>query len=181
MQGSPDASLIRVALVEDDAHFRDAFAAAIAEAGDMTLVSVASTRAEGMKALQLPPADVLLVDLGLPDGSGIDVIRAAQILWPACHAMVSTTFGDEAHVIQSIEAGAAGYLLKDSVPRKMVEEIRSLNAGGSPISPLIARQILTRFRPRAFGCAGPAGRRAAHHAVSTRAGSAGTHHQGLCL
>ncbi len=180
MQGSPDASLIRVALVEDDAHFRDAFAAAIAEAGDMTLVSVASTRAEGMKALQLPPADVLLVDLGLPDGSGIDVIRAAQILWPACHAMVSTTFGDEAHVIQSIEAGAAGYLLKDSVPRKMVEEIRRRQPD-QPADRAPDPDALPPARPRAIGCAGPAGRRAAHHAVSTRAGSAGTHHQGLCL
>jgi DNA-binding NarL/FixJ family response regulator len=60
--------------------------------------------------------------------------------------MVSTTFADEMHVMQSIEAGAAGYLLKDSAPERMVFEIRSLYAGGSPISPLIARQILMRFR-----------------------------------
>ena len=143
-----DASLIRVALVEDDVHFRDAFSAAIQAAADMVLAVVATTRAEGMKALDQPAADVLLVDLGLPDGSGIDVIRAAQVRWPACHAMVTTTFGDESHVIQSIEAGAAGYLLKDSEPARIIEEIRSLNAGGSPISPLIARQVLLRFRQK---------------------------------
>jgi DNA-binding NarL/FixJ family response regulator len=61
--------------------------------------------------------------------------------------MVSTTFADEKHVIASIEAGAAGYLLKDSSPKKIVDEIRALHAGGSPISPRIARQILLRFRP----------------------------------
>ena len=60
--------------------------------------------------------------------------------------MVSTVFGDEAHVIQSLEAGATGYLLKDSTPALTVEEIRNVHAGGSPISPLIARQLLTRFR-----------------------------------
>ena len=99
--------------------------------------------------LQGPPADVLLVDLGLPDGSGIDVIHAAIIRWPSCNIMVSTNFGDETHVMRSIEAGAAGYLLKDSSPAKIVDEIRSLASGGSPISPIIARQILARFRPAA--------------------------------
>jgi DNA-binding NarL/FixJ family response regulator len=87
-----------------------------------------------------------VVDLGLPDGSGIDVIRAAQIHWPDCGIMVSTAFGDEAHVMRSIEAGATGYLLKDSHPGNMMEEIRSLYRGGSPISPLIGRQVLMRFR-----------------------------------
>ncbi len=142
----PASRLIRVALVEDDVHFQNAIATAIDNATDMTLVSVSGTRADGLKALQSAPADVLLVDLGLPDGSGIDVIRAAHRLSPDCAVMVCTTFGDEAHVLQSIEAGASGYLLKDSAPDNMLAEIRSLHGGGSPISPLIARQILTRFR-----------------------------------
>jgi DNA-binding NarL/FixJ family response regulator len=111
----------------------------------MVLSSVSSTRAQALQALGAEPADVLLVDLGLPDGSGIDVIRAALVRWPDCNVMVSTAFGDEQHVIRSLEAGAAGYLLKDSAPQSMLSEIRSLHAGGSPISPLIARQILMRF------------------------------------
>lgn len=138
---------IRVALVEDDVSFRNAVTAAIESASDMELTGVASTRRHGLQLLEGEPANVLLVDLGLPDGSGIDVIRAAHARWPACSTMVSTAFGDETHVMQSLEAGAAGYLLKDSAPERLVFEIRSLHAGGSPISPLIARQILTRFRP----------------------------------
>lgn len=138
---------IRIALVEDDVSFRNAVAAAIESAPDLVLTGVASTRASGLQLLDEPPRDVLLVDLGLPDGSGIDVIRAAHARWPTCSTMVSTAFGDESHVIQSLEAGAVGYLLKDSAPERLVHEIRSLHAGGSPISPLIARQILTRFRP----------------------------------
>jgi DNA-binding NarL/FixJ family response regulator len=66
--------------------------------------------------------------------------------WNRCSIMVSTNFGDETHVIRSIEAGASGYLLKDSTPAKIVDEIRSLASGGSPISPIIARQLLARFR-----------------------------------
>ena len=148
MQTPTDRPLTHVALVEDDVHFQHAISAAIKASDDMRLVSQASTRAEGMRALEQAPADVLLVDLGLPDGSGIDVIRAAQVQWPTCAVMVCTTFGDEAHVLRSIEAGAAGYLLKDGAPASMLDEIRILLGGGSPISPLIARQILTRFRDR---------------------------------
>lgn len=140
------ASRIHVAIVEDDLGFRSALARALLAAPDMRLATTAGTRAEGIALLQGPPVDVLLVDLGLPDGSGIDVIRAAARLWPACSIMVSTNFGDETHVMRSIEAGAAGYLLKDSSPLKMVDEIRSLANGGSPISPIIARQVLARFR-----------------------------------
>lgn len=139
-------ALIQVALVEDDVHFQNAITAAIDGSPDIHLASLSSTRAAGLQALNGPPADVLLVDLGLPDGSGIDVIRAAHTNWPTCAVMVCTTFGDEAHVMKSIEAGASGYLLKDGAAGDMLAEIRGLHAGGSPISPLIARQILMRFR-----------------------------------
>lgn len=146
MPASISTSPIRVAFVEDDVDFQLVLRNTLELAPDMVLVSAASTRAAGLNALNGEPVDVLLVDLGLPDGSGIDVIRAAHATWPNCAIMVSTAFGDEMHVMQSLEAGAAGYLLKDSAPKSMVTEIRSLYQGGSPISPLIARQILMRFR-----------------------------------
>ena len=157
MQPSSTPSQIHVALVEDDVHFQNAIVTAIAASPDIRLMSLASTRAQGLQSLHSAPADVLLVDLGLPDGSGIDVIRAAHEQWPTCAVMVCTAFGDEAHVLQSIEAGASGYLLKDSEPENMLHEIRSLHSGGSPISPLIARQILMRFRaaPSAAAPAAP--------------------------
>ena len=143
---SPEPLHIHVVIVEDDLGFRNALSRVVQAAPDMRLTGVAGTRAEGLVLLQAPPADVLLVDLGLPDGSGIDVIRATVLQWPSCSIMVCTNFGDETHVMRSIEAGAAGYLLKDSSPAKMIDEIRSLASGGSPISPIIARQVLARFR-----------------------------------
>lgn len=142
---------IHVAIVEDDPNVCDALRRVLQAAPDLHLSAVVGTRQEGLALLQGPPADVLLVDLGLPDGSGIDVIRAAVRQWPSCNIMVSTNFGDETHVIRSIEAGAAGYLLKDSSPSKMIDEIRSVASGGSPITPIIARQVLARFRQGAPG------------------------------
>jgi DNA-binding NarL/FixJ family response regulator len=145
----PDSAspLLTVALVEDDIGFQNSFAAAIGNADDMALVCTAHNVAQAKAMLDRDPLDVLVVDLGLPDGSGIEVIRAAHAAWPECGIMVSTTFADEKHVIASIEAGAAGYLLKDSSPEKIADEIRALHGGGSPISPRIARQILLHFRP----------------------------------
>jgi DNA-binding NarL/FixJ family response regulator len=141
------ATPLKVALVEDDAAFQEAFRTALAGAPDMAMVGVAATAAEARAMLAEPPVDVLVVDLGLPDGSGIDVIHEAHVRWPGCAIMVATTFADERHVISSIEAGASGYLLKDSPLPTIAQDIRVLHAGGSPISPRIARQVLMRFRP----------------------------------
>lgn len=137
---------LRIVLVEDDVRFSDMLAAAIDDAADMLLVTRVATVAAGSRLLQGPPADVLLVDLGLPDGSGVALIQSAREAWPHCDVMVYSVFGDEASVIRSIEAGATGYLLKDTPAPRMVEEIRHLREGGSPISPRIARHVLTRLR-----------------------------------
>lgn len=146
---------IRVGIVEDDIRVNQSLAAAVNMAADMQLAWSETTRAGALSALARHPVDVLLVDLGLPDGSGIDVIREAHDRLPRCDVMVCTIFGDEAHVLQSIEAGAHGYLLKDSPSGTIAEEIRLLRSGGSPISPLIARLVLGRLRP-ALPSSGPA-------------------------
>ena len=138
---------LKVALVEDDAAFQQAFRNALAAAPDLLMVGVAATAAEARAMLGEAPCDVLVVDLGLPDGSGVDIIGEAHSRWPGCAIMVATTFADERHVIASIEAGASGYLLKDSPLPTIAEDIRVLHGGGSPISPRIARQVLMRFRP----------------------------------
>lgn len=101
--------------------------------------------------LDLRKPDVLLVDLGLPDTSGIEVIRHASQTLPKCECMVVTVFGDEEHVLASIEAGAAGYLLKDASEENFLAGIRELIAGGSPISPIIARRLLKRFQSESIG------------------------------
>jgi DNA-binding NarL/FixJ family response regulator len=143
--GGRQAGVVKVAVVDDDPTFRELARAAVEASGEMRLLAAAADLAGGFQLLESEPADVLLVDLGLPDGSGIDLIHAARIVWRDCDIMVATVFGDEAHVIAAIEAGASGYLLKDSAQGKLADEIRSLRAGGSPISPLIARQLLARF------------------------------------
>lgn len=142
------AAPIRVGLVEDDAKTRAILVRAISAQADMRLVLQAVSRTQALALLPREAMDVLLVDLGLPDGSGLDVITATRQQWPDCSVLVSTIFGDEMHVLPSIEAGAMGYLLKDSSDPGLVNEIRSVHAGGSPISPMVARKILARTNHR---------------------------------
>jgi DNA-binding NarL/FixJ family response regulator len=137
-----------VLIIEDDLQFRAAFADAIACADDLHLAGMAGDLPEGLRLLEQTKPDVLLVDIGLPSGSGIQLIRSAQACLPNCDVMVVTVFGDEHHVLECIEAGATGYLLKDSKGIDIVEQIRSLREGGSPISPSIARRLLKCFVPK---------------------------------
>ena len=141
----------RVLIVEDDAAFRARYAAMLAVDATFEVVANVATGGEGMAMLDLRKPDILLVDLGLPDISGIEVIRHASQTLPKCECMVVTVFGDEEHVLASIEAGAAGYLLKDASQESFLSGIRELINGGSPISPIIARRLLKRFQaePRA--------------------------------
>lgn len=90
--------------------------------------------------------DVLLVDLGLPDGSGLDAIRLARRINPDCEPLVISMFGDEDNVLASIEAGALGYIHKDSAPQDIAQTILEMRAGASPISPMIARRVLLKYQ-----------------------------------
>jgi len=146
-----------VLAVEDDARARDFFEASVRASPALRwlagLGSVAEVRAWLDATQDLP--HVLLADLGLPDGSGVDVIRAVTARFPACEALVVSVFGDEESVLASIEAGAVGYLHKDSAPEDIAQTILEIKRGASPISPMIARRVLAKYR--SLRAAEPAG------------------------
>lgn len=135
-----------VLIVEDIPEFQQRFAEAIRMDAGLCLLGVAGTGAEAMDCLAQQAPDVMLVDLGLPDMSGIELIRHVARHLPGTESLVVTMFGDDSNVLSSIEAGATGYLLKDSLPESIAACIHELRAGGSPISPSIARRVLTRYR-----------------------------------
>lgn len=138
----------RVLIVEDDPPTREFFARSIAGSAELRLAAALATVAEAKAWLysHAPSVDVLLTDLGLPDGSGLELIRLVGSLNPACEPLVISMFGDEDNVLASIEAGALGYIHKDSTPADVAQTILDMRAGASPISPMIARRVLSRFR-----------------------------------
>lgn len=137
----------RVMIVEDDPAFRERYAGILSADPAFEVVASVANGRDGLALLEQLKPDVLLVDLGLPDISGIEVIRHASRTVPEAECMVVTVFGDEEHVLASIEAGATGYLLKDATTESFLSGIRELINGGSPISPIIARRLLKRFQP----------------------------------
>jgi len=144
MHFEPPADLT-VAIVEDDDETRARLAASIRARADFRLTGTFATGRKALRALDREVPDVLLVDLGLGDVSGLDIIRHVAAHHPTCDMLVITVFGDENHVITALQAGARGYLLKDALTRDITVDIAELRNGGSPLSPIIARQLLKRL------------------------------------
>src|SRR5690606_19592519 len=139
-------SATRVLIVEDEPEFLRRFSDAVIADPGLQLLGAVATGAAALALLDAHPPDVMLVDLGLPDLDGVEVIRHAARRCPECDVLVVTMFGDDEHVVASIEAGATGYLLKDASSERVAAAIHELRAGGAPISPSIARRVLARFR-----------------------------------
>ena len=137
----------RVMIVEDDLPIRELFADGVIACEQLTLAASVGTLTEAVDCLDDIgfSVDVLLTDLGLPDGSGLDLIRHARRTHPHCEALVISVFGDEENVLASIEAGALGYIHKDSRPVDIAKTILEMKSGASPISPMIARRVLTSY------------------------------------
>lgn len=137
---------VSVLVVEDEPGFLQRFCDAIAAEPVLRLCGAGTTVVGACALLDTLSPDVVLVDLGLPDGNGVDVIRHAMAGGAKRDVLVVTMFGDDGNVIESIRAGATGYLLKDAMPKDIAGSILQVHAGGSPISPAIARRVLQSFR-----------------------------------
>jgi DNA-binding NarL/FixJ family response regulator len=136
----------RILVVEDDPTTLGWLLAELAALPGVAASGCASV-AEARRWLEAHSPNIVLTDLGLPDGSGIEVIGLALRLHPRCEVLVISIFGDDRHVVSAIEAGASGYLLKDSSLQLLGEQLQHLRDGGSPLSPQIARTLIRRQRP----------------------------------
>ncbi len=135
-----------VLIVEDDSSTRERFSRVITGHPQLELLGDAGDYATACALLHKLSPDILLTDLDLPDGDGVDLIHQIKTNDMNTEAMVISVFGDERHVIRAIEAGAGGYLLKDGGADQIANAIFQLMNGGAPISPAIAQHLLKRFR-----------------------------------
>lgn len=138
--------MIRVAIIEDDPVMRNRLAGLIEAEADMALIATADNFAHGEALIEAGGYDVLLCDLGLPDGNGEDLVRREAATGRETDIMVITVFAEQKKVLSVVRAGARGYVLKDFTDPACVAAIRDIRAGGSPISPIIARQLLGQVK-----------------------------------
>ena len=134
-------------VVEDDPIILERLSNIVRNNDRLLLHTNASTVATAKTALSNNPPDVLLVDLDLPDGNGLELIQLVHDKGYETAIMVISVFGDEWHILKAIAAGASGYLLKDDESIQIETAIIDLAGGGAPISPSIARHLMKHFRP----------------------------------
>jgi DNA-binding NarL/FixJ family response regulator len=138
---------IRVAVVEDNAEFRDELCALLAAAPATELAGRYATGAAALAGISNARPDVTLIDLGLPDLSGVEVIRRLRSNEVPTEFLVITVYDDDQHLFAALEAGAVGYIVKErAVNAELIAAIEEAVQGGAPMSLGIARRVLARFR-----------------------------------
>ena len=148
-EGRPAERTYRIILTEDDEPIRNRLSSLLRGWDGSDLVAECATLSESIAAIEAHPIDLLITDLRLPDGNGIEGIRALRARQPNAEAMVISVLADETTVLNAIEAGATGYLLKDADSIDLVQAITDLMRGQSPISSRIARVLVRRLGLRA--------------------------------
>lgn len=139
---------ITIAVIEDHPVFLAHFTSLIQDHPDFRLVGTATTGKQALNLIRDIDAEIYLLDLGLPDFSGLELLPVIAALRPNANAMVISIFDDDANIVSAIENGATGYLLKDAEPSLIISSLRDLHAGKSPLSPAVAKKILAAFRSR---------------------------------
>jgi DNA-binding NarL/FixJ family response regulator len=137
---------IGVAVVEDDAYLRRSFERVITAAEGCRLVGVCATVAEAVRRIPSLAPDVILMDVNLPDGSGVDCVAELSGRLPDTQILMVTAYQDPDTAFRAITAGAHGYLVKPVTAQKLVEAIREIREGGVPMSRAVARKVIAAFR-----------------------------------
>ncbi len=135
----------RILIVEDLQKLRDGLALILDGTPGFAVTGSFPSMEAALPALAQGAWDVLLLDLGLPGMNGIEGVRRVRAGRADAQILILTVHDDDDHVFEAICAGATGYLLKDTPPARLVEAIRELRTGGAPMSPSVARRVVTMF------------------------------------
>jgi DNA-binding NarL/FixJ family response regulator len=136
-----EAARIRVLSIDDHPLLRQGIGALVGAQPDMLMVGQAATGEDGLREFRAQRPDVTLLDLRLPDMSGVDVLRAIRGEAPEARVVILTTFEGDVEIQRALEAGARGYLLKTMPPGELVDAIRQVHAGKKRIPPAVAAQL----------------------------------------
>ncbi|HTY10480.1 MAG TPA: response regulator transcription factor [Bacteroidota bacterium] len=138
--------MISVAIVDDDKEVRDGIAVLINGTEGYRCVGAFANAEEALERIPGSPIDVVLMDINMPQISGIECVTKLKLREPRLQIMMLTSFEDDEKIFQSLVAGASGYLLKKTPPAKLLEAIEEVHHGGSPMSNQIARKVVETFQ-----------------------------------
>lgn len=134
-----------VVIVEDDRALRQQLLEILATASDIRCIGAFASAEEALKAIPAKIPDVVLMDIKLPGMSGIECVAKLKRVLPTLQIIMVTVFEDSERIFRALKAGASGYLVKSRPPEQLLEAIRDVHAGGSPMSSHIARKVVQHF------------------------------------
>ena len=140
--------MIAVAIVEDIKDIREGLRLLIGTSNGFLCKEVYPSAEEALAGLPLSQPDVVLMDINLPGMNGIDCIKRLKPQCTRTQFIMTTVYDDGDNIFESLKAGATGYLLKKTEPVKILEAIKEVHAGGSPMSTQIARKVIASFQPK---------------------------------
>ncbi|RDB05544.1 response regulator [Runella aurantiaca] len=138
--------MIRVALFEDIKEIRELLSETIENSEGLLMTGAYANANDALKVMKRDRPDVVLMDIQMPGISGIEAVRTIKASFPEIQILMQTVFEDNARIFAAICAGASGYILKDASPERYLDAIIEVAQGGAPMSPVIARKVLTMFQ-----------------------------------
>src|SRR2546426_1640543 len=135
--------MINVVVIDDHAVVREGLKRIVSESGGMTVSGEASDGQEAMRVIASTPCDVVLLDITMPNKSGLDVLKELHAQSPRLPVLVLSMHAEDQYAVRVLRAGAAGYLTKESAPAKLVQAIRKVVRGGKYVSPTLAEKLVT--------------------------------------
>jgi DNA-binding NarL/FixJ family response regulator len=138
--------MISVSIAEDLPEIRSTLERIIKAESDMLLLSSSQNAEDAMPLILEAQPDIVIMDINMPGMNGIDCIRAIKNDCPGTQFMIFTIYENDEKIFDALAAGASGYLLKKTSPEKIIEAIKELNNGGSPMSTPIARKVINHFK-----------------------------------
>ncbi len=142
----PSADTIKVAIIEDQQVLREGLAFLVDSTGGFRCTGSFGSVEQALRSIGDDLPHVVLIDIGLPGVSGIEGIRILKDRWPDLLMIMLTVYEDDQKIFDALCAGASGYLLKRTPPAKLVESLNEVVGGGAPMSPEVARRVITLFR-----------------------------------
>jgi len=141
---------LTVAIVEDNAGICEELVQIVAETSDCRCVVVCRNLQTALKKIPPLAPDVVVMDIQLPDGSGIDGVGRLKRLLPGTHILMFTIYEDSEQIFKALEAGASGYLLKRATPEELLRAIREINNGGVPMTAEVAQKVIQSFQRKSL-------------------------------
>ena len=141
--------MIKVGIVEDNKTVREGFETLLNRTPGFQCVCACATVGEALRKIPKAAPDVVLMDVQLPDATGVECTAKIKQMLPAVQIVIVTVYEDSERIFQALRAGACGYLLKRAQPEKIIAAVQEAHEGGVPMTPEIARKVIGQFRHQA--------------------------------